>query len=159
MPPLDVTTVNPFVESLSTVFTTMLSLKPTRLRARAACATDRRALTSLIGISGRFSGVVALRFPPETAKNLAERLLSTEVPDDSEEIADAIAELANMVAGAAKAKFNSDPPLALGLPTVVDGAGYRMHMTQQTHWLEVPYESEAGSFSLELAFGVNEEQP
>lgn len=155
---MDVTAINPFVESLNAVFSMMLQLEPTRLRARAGRANGERSLTSLIGISGRLCGVVAMRFPPLTAKNLAERMLSVPVADDGEEIVDAIAEIVNMVAGAAKAKFGFDPPLALGLPTVVDGAGYQMRHPERSVWLEVPYESDAGSFSLELAFGAKEEQ-
>ena len=81
--------------------------------------------------------------------------LGVEVTDMSDEVIDAISELANMVAGAAKAKFNQDRPLELTLPTVVEGAEYRLRHPTKSVWLEVPFVSEAGPFSMEVTFSSN----
>lgn len=153
---MDVSYINPFIEAVDTVFNTMLSVKPRRNGVKVSDGHARGELiTSLVGISGQVSGVVALRFPPPTALKLAGKLLGSEAGTISDEVTDAIAELVNMVAGSAKAKFQFDPPLELGLPTVVHGAGYRLKYPTRSVWLEVPFSSDAGEFSMEVTYNPN----
>ncbi len=153
---MDVAYVNPFVESVDSVFRTMLGVTPKRnaVKIASGAATGAR-LTSLIGISGAIHGCVALCFPPDTALRLAGKMLGCEFAQVSAEVIDAISELVNIVAGSAKAKFNADPPPDLGLPTVVEGAGYRVKYPSKSIWLEVPFSSEAGDFSLEVTYNPN----
>jgi chemotaxis protein CheX len=153
---VDVSYVNPFVEAVDAVFQTMLHVHPKRNAVKIS-SQERRGerLTSLIGISGRMSGCVALCFPPETALRLSGRMLGSEITQVNDEVIDAISELVNMVAGSAKAKFNADPPLELGLPTVVEGSGYRVKYPSKSVWLEVPFSSDAGDFSMEVTYCPN----
>jgi chemotaxis protein CheX len=153
---LNVRFINPFIESISSVFTTMLSTKTERLGLKVS---DRPAsegeITALVGISGGVHGVVVLRFPPETALELASRMLGTKLSEMNDEVIDAMAEIVNMVAGSAKAKFQHDPPLQLGLPTVVEGSQYRVKYPTKSAWLEVPFQTDAGKFSMEVTFSSN----
>ncbi|MBN2448718.1 MAG: chemotaxis protein CheX [Phycisphaerae bacterium] len=152
---IDVRYVNPFIEAIDNVFTTMLDLKPQRQTLRI-CPSEATGpqLTSIIGISGHIHGVVALRFPPDAAKALAGRFTGIVPTEVNDEVIDAVAELVNMVAGNAKAKLDMDPPLQLGLPTVVEGTGYRLKYPTGAAWLEVPFESEAGSFCMEITYSA-----
>ncbi len=154
---MDVRYINPFLESIDNVFQTMLSLKPARSPVKISNGNGDggEVLTSLVGITGSVHGVVVLRFPKVTAGQLAGRMLGTELDHSSPEVIDAISELVNMVAGAAKAKLSCDPPLQLGLPTVVQGTGYRVSYPSKSIWLEIPFSSEAGNFSMELTFSSN----
>jgi len=90
-----------------------------------------------------------------SALKLAGRMLGSEMSTMSEEVTDAVAELVNMVAGSAKAKFQHDPPLELGLPTVVEGTGYKLRYPSKSVWLEVPFSSDAGDFTLEVTYNPN----
>jgi chemotaxis protein CheX len=153
---VDVSFVNPFIEAVDTVFDTMLKVQPRRNGVKVS--NDGNAgptVTSLIGLSGQISGVVALRFPPETATALAGRMLSAEFTDVNDEVTDAVSELVNMVAGSAKAKFNHEPPLELGLPTVVEGTGYKLKYPSKSVWLEVAFTTEVGAFSMEVTYNPN----
>ncbi len=153
---MNVNYINPFIEAVDSVFNTMLSVRPKRNGVKVSNEqSDTPSLTSLVGLSGQVSGVVALRFPPETALSLAGRMLGTELPKVNEEVVDAISELVNMVAGSAKAKFDHDPPLELGLPTVVEGAGYKLKYPSKSVWLEVAFTSDAGAFSMEVTYNPN----
>jgi chemotaxis protein CheX len=156
---VDVNYINPFIEAVDNVFTTMLHVQPKRNGVRVNqgndVTTDSPVITSMVGLSGQVSGVVALRFPPETALKLAGRLLGTEHTALNEEVVDAISELVNMVAGNAKAKLNYDPPLELGLPTVVEGIRYKLKYPSKSVWLEVGFTSEAGNFSMEVTYNPN----
>jgi chemotaxis protein CheX len=152
---MDVRYINPFVDAVSTVFKTMLELEPQRQPLKLSpSASDQgsESLTSIIGISGQIHGVVALRFPPDSALCFAERLLGTKLDNLNEEVIDAAAELANMVAGSAKAQFEFEPPLDLGLPTVVQGTGYRLKYPSGSSWLQVPFQTECGSFLMEVSY-------
>lgn len=153
---MDVSYINPFIESVDTVFTTMLGVTPKRNGLKVS---DGRAvgevITSLVGLSGKVSGVVALRFPPKTALALAGRMLGAETKTVNDEVIDAISEIVNMVAGSAKAKFHFEPPIELGLPTVVEGTGYKLKYPSKSVWLEVPFTSEAGNFTMEVTYNPN----
>ncbi|MBK9119090.1 MAG: chemotaxis protein CheX [Phycisphaerales bacterium] len=153
---MDVSYINPFIEAVDTVFTTMLHVQPRRNGLKVSDGKAKGELiTSLIGLSGQVSGVVALRFPPPTALALASRMLGSDMNAVSDEVTDAVAEMVNMVAGSAKARFNHDPPLELGLPTVVEGAGYRLKYPSRSVWLEVPFSSDAGDFTMEVTYNPN----
>ncbi len=153
---VDVKYINPFVESVDNVFQMMLNVTPQRQKLKLGTGQPNgAAVTSLVGISGKVQGVVVLRLPHETALELAKRMLGTEVNVINAEVVDAVSEIVNMIAGSAKAKFEYDPPLELGLPTVVQGNDYNVKYPSGTTWLEIPFESEAGNFSMELTFEEN----
>ncbi|MBI5864421.1 MAG: chemotaxis protein CheX [Planctomycetes bacterium] len=154
---MNVKYINPFIESLCSVFQTMLSVSPRRDKIRVPNAPENlentgRVLTSIVGISGAASGVVALRFPVDTALKLTERFLGANFSDVNNENIDAISELANMVAGSAKAKFELDPAPQLSLPSVIEGRGYRVRYPAKAAWLEVPFSTDAGDFVMEVTF-------
>jgi chemotaxis protein CheX len=153
---VDVSYINPFIEAVDSVFTTMLETKPARDGLKVSDGGGNEVLvTALVGLTGKVSGVVALRFPPATALVLAGRMLGSEQTEINEEVTDAISEMANMVAGSAKARFNHDPPLQLGLPTVVEGAGYKLRYPSKSAWLQVPFNSDAGRFTMEVTYNSN----
>lgn len=152
---MNVTYINPFIESLGTVFQTMLGLDPKREKPRIpqpVAEEKEKHLTSMIGISGAASGVVALRFPMDTALKLASKFLGSDYKEANGEVIDAISELVNMVAGSAKAKFKIDPVPQLGLPSVVEGTGYRVRYPAKADLIEVPFTSDVGNFTMELIF-------
>ncbi len=74
-------------------------------------------------------------------------------------VSDAIAEMVNIVAGGAKAKLNlgGGAPLDLSLPTVVRGNSYNVDYPSGSVWLEVPFDSDLGSFRLRVTFELTKE--
>ena len=147
--------INPFLESIDSVFDMMLNTTIERQGLRIGgddVLRDDHSITSIIGMSGRATGSVALNFPRRTAIELACRFLGCELTDVDDNVTDALAELANIVAGAAKSKFNLDPPPQLSLPTVVVGSGYTMSRPANVPWVEVPFTSDAGNFSMCVSF-------
>jgi chemotaxis protein CheX len=151
--------INPFIESIESVFQTMLDTSLKRLQARAtADGTLKKGdwFSSIIGISGKASGVVALSFPKKTALALAGRFVGSEFADVNPEVSDALAELANMVGGGAKSKFEIDPPPELSLPTVVEGHDYKTKFPTKSVWVEVPFDTPAGEFVMEVSFSKDD---
>jgi len=150
--------INPFIESVYDLFTTMLG----SIAKRGAVGLSRgdsapSEITALIGLSGPARGVVALSFPVATALAISNRLLGMEsrVVDDT--AADAIAEVVNIVAGGAKGKFElgDRPPIDLSLPSIVRGKNYHVEYPTCTTWLEVPFESDLGPFNMRVVFEMS----
>ena len=101
---VDVKYINPFLDSVDQVFKMMLDMdverKAITLGTRDTAGSPAEdTITSLVQISGRADGFVALCFPAETAFGLAGRFLGSEANELNEEVIDAISELVNMVAG------------------------------------------------------------
>ena len=151
--------INPFIESVYDLYTTMLSAEAKRGDIGLAGEANPRDIMALIGLSGKARGMVALSFPVDTALNMVNRLLGTEIRLVDDTVSDAIAEMVNIVAGGAKAKVNigGGPPLDLSLPTVVRGNSYNVDYPSGSVWLEVPFESDLGSFHLRVTFERPEE--
>jgi chemotaxis protein CheX len=152
--------INPFIESTYELFSTMLSATAKRGDVGIAkeAAGGARDIMGLIGLSGPARGMVALSFPVDTALKMVNRLLDTEIVAVDDTVSDAIAEMVNIVAGGAKAKINvgGGKPIDLSLPTVVRGSSYDVDYPTGTVWLEVPFDSDLGHFSLRVTFEMNE---
>jgi chemotaxis protein CheX len=149
--------INPFIESVYSLCSRMLSCSVERgelgiARQRGGVGGD---ITALIGLSGPARGTVALSFPLPTAHAMVARLLSLSPEDVNDSVADGVAELVNIVAGSAKAKLSNGKGgdvIDLGLPTVIHGGSEIIDYPSQSTWLDVPFSSELGPFSLRVTF-------
>ncbi len=149
--------INPFVESVVSLCTTMLSCHVQRgqlgiANAEAVAGGD---ITGLIGLSGPARGMVALSFPSGTAHAMVSRLLSLSEEETADSVSDGVAELVNIVAGSAKARFSKGEAadvISLGLPTVIHGGGELVKSPRKSTWLDVPFSSDLGPFSLRVTF-------
>lgn len=154
--------INPFIESVFGLFTTMLDCPIERGQLAVASKTwDTGDVTAIIGLSGPARGTVALSFPRSTAVAMVSRLLQIDEGEAGDSITDGVAELVNIVAGSAKAKFSigsGDSVISLGLPTVVQGREYSLGYPPQATWLDVPFESALGSFSMRVTFDLQVSQ-
>lgn len=147
--------INPFIESVYELFSKMLSAKAVRGEVGLSRGNGNpRDIMALIGLSGQARGTVALTFPTATALAMASRLIGMDIHVVDETVSDAVAELVNIVAGAAKAKLNGSggTPIDLSLPTVVRGNSYSIDYPSTAVWLEVPFTSDLGVFSLRVTF-------
>jgi chemotaxis protein CheX len=153
--------INPFIESVDEMFTMMLSSSATRgdIGVSKEVDTNPREIMALIGLSGHAKGMVSMAFPLSTALHMVNQLLGTETKSFDDSVADAVAEMVNIVAGGAKAKFKLEEgqtPLKLSLPTVVRGKSYDIQYPKNTVWIAVPFESEFGPFQMQVTFSFDE---
>jgi|YNPMSStandDraft_1061717.scaffolds.fasta_scaffold06453_3 Predicted inhibitor of MCP methylation, homolog of CheC len=146
--------INPFIESVYDLFTTMLNAKAERKTVGIAKSANPRDIMALIGISGRVRGMVALAFPVSTALAMVNKLLNTDIKIMDDTVSDAIAEMVNIVAGGAKAKLNTgnEKPLDLSLPTVVRGGDFSVDYPTNSVWIEINFDSDLGPFTLRVTF-------
>lgn len=145
--------INPFLEATCQVFRTMLQCEPEKKKLRLPIEQDHDlAHTAIIGLSGSIRGAVALSFPEDTAKNIGKRFVQIDELT-KEEMMDALGEVANMVAGSAKARFEGHE-ISIGLPTVVSGQEYWLAHPKDSVTLVVPYQSELGDFTLNVTLST-----
>ncbi|MCS7237406.1 MAG: chemotaxis protein CheX [Thermoguttaceae bacterium] len=149
--------INPFISAVLTTFRTMLGWelrrgKPVVKRVRTA---DHQ-VSGVIGLSGKAVGTVVLSFSEQVALKAASALLLEDLHEINTEVLDAVGELTNMVAGAAKAQLE-EYQLSVSLPNVVTGHQHMVHFPSTVTPISIPFETEHGPFTLEVALAPQEE--
>jgi chemotaxis protein CheX len=142
--------INPFIEALSRTFSTMLDCPATRgglrLKDRQESEHD---ISGVIGLSGQAAGTVVLNFSEGVALRAAGHMLMAEYESIDQDVQDAIGELTNMVAGAAKAQLE-EYQLSISLPNVISGAGRAINFPSDVPALVVPFDTPWGPISMEV---------
>jgi chemotaxis protein CheX len=107
-------------------------------------------VSAVIGFSGDVAGSCALRMSNDTAREAVSRLAGEPV-DDAAEIADGIGELANMIAGNAKAALEPRA-LSLSFPEVIRGKGHEIGFHRYADLFELHFMSEIGKVAVIVAY-------
>lgn len=149
---MDVRFINPFIASTKTVFKTMVATeitigKPYIIQPNAEHAAD---VSAVIGMSGDATGCVVLSLPMATACNAASKFAGLTLTRDHPDFSDALGELANMVAGQAKARFDG-LNVSISLPSVIIGSEHVVSQSKAKPRLALPCTSELGDFTVEVA--------
>ncbi len=150
--------INPFIESVYELFSTMLDSRAKRGKVKIADEeVDPHEITALIGLSGPARGTVAVSFPESTVLRIASQLSGMEIHQFDEMVTDALGEMVNIIAGGAKARLHggNKKPINLSLPNVVRGVNYMVEYPTETTWLDIPFESEFGAFVLRVTFALD----
>src|SRR6056297_2064633 len=90
-------------------------------------------LSGLLGIAGDIRGSLSLHWPLPVAMDITGCLLGEEKDYPEEDVADAIAEIVNMVAGGIKTAFaQEDKVLELSVPSTVTGRSFSVRSSRST---------------------------
>jgi chemotaxis protein CheX len=104
-------------------------------------------VTALIGFNGEGIGSLLVSMSQENAMKSVSKFLYTELTEVDDDVLDGIEEIANIVAGAAAARFSFKT--GLGLPTILLGEKQRIHGNEDAPWLFITMKTEAfGEFTL-----------
>ena len=138
-----------FQQSTASVFQTMLGLDVTHGAARRSDRMiARHPVSGVIGLSGGMSGDVVVSFEERVALRATAALLGDEPTALNDDVVDAVGELTNMIAGAAKGSIGMGMKLAL--PTVIMGAGHRIGFKQGIQPISIDFQCEWGEFSIDI---------
>lgn len=149
--------VNPFLTAAVEVFRLMLDL-PLR-RGEISLKQDHSPMyevSGMIGLSGPCRGMVVVSIDRPTAMRLAQKMLGTEIPEWNADVLDAVGELTNMIAGAAKTKLH-EQQLSIGLPTVLVGKLDALKFPPGVPQLIIPFDCELGAVAVQV--GLTESAP
>jgi chemotaxis protein CheX len=142
--------INPFVKSLITTFSTMLDCTATRgqpLLKRDAHPPFE--ISGVIGLSGKAAGTVVVSLSKAVALRATSAMLMVESTEVDADVIDAVGEIANMVAGAAKAEL-AEYELSMSLPSVITGRGHEVRFPSNVTPICVPFETAWGPVHLEV---------
>lgn len=136
--------INPFVSATRNVFKTMLGCEPTRgPLSLKQDHTPMHEVSGLVGLSGRCRGMVVVSFSRGSAIRAAEIMLGARPVDINSDVMDAIGEITNMIAGAAKTQLE-ERQLTIGLPTVICGKSQAIAFPSQCSPIVIPFDSDIG---------------
>ena len=153
---MDVKYINPFIKSAKNVFNTMLETELTRTGVSLKdSASPSHDISAVIGLSGKISGSVVFSISRPVALAVVKKMIDLETDAINADVADAIAELVNMIAGAAKACF-PELELSLGLPNVVVGRNHLIMFPGNVRPVCVDFKTVWGAVALEVGFDVRE---
>lgn len=151
-PPVKVEHINPFVSATLETFKSMLrtELVPGKIFL-AKDAKIQSDISGIIGLSGGAKGTVTLTFPKATALQAVTAFVGEKVESMDGMVKDAIGELANIVAGAAK-KDLTQYKISISLPSVIIGDKHEVQGGKDVIPLAVPFNSPLGVFHLLVSF-------
>lgn len=142
--------INPFLVATCNVFKTVLQceLKRGTLASKRGSSPEY-AISGVIGLSGKAQGMVVLSLSDETAIRATEVMLGSRPDGINADVTDAIGELANMVAGAAKAQL-AEYEMSISLPSVICGKNHSVGFPSQVTPIVIPFESSLGPFCVDV---------
>lgn len=140
----------PFVNSVRAVFSTMVKVKTEvdrpMVKGTPAPTYD---VSSIIGFSGDVVGSVVVSFQLTAAKKLVAAFAGVEIDENSPDFADALGELANMIAGGAKKDLGVNA--SISTPSVVMGHGHSIPPLREAPTLVIPCRTPVGDFAVEVS--------
>ena len=95
-------------------------------------------VTSMVGLAGQLCGVLSIRCSEESATTMASRMLGVEPDKVGADLADALGEVANMLAGNLKNKITGfGAGFMLSGPRVNLGPDYHVHSPADSETIEI----------------------
>jgi len=117
------------------VFELMLSCQ---LAAPGTAEEPAADVTAMVGLAGQLCGVLSVRCEARAATLMTSKMLGVPLNEVGPEVADALGEVCNMVAGNFKNKVAGlAEGCMLSPPTVITGSNYTMHSLADSAGLEV----------------------
>jgi chemotaxis protein CheX len=133
---------------LREIFATMLGQRISQIDHRT---TEAPQVSALVGLAGDFSGVITLHFSEDAACKVATGMLGMTLTKLDETVRDAIAEMANMVAGGFKKALSRDREMfKVSLPSVIQGLSYDTRGSTNSRQLWFGVATDSYQFDIQL---------
>ncbi|SDB56687.1 chemotaxis protein CheX [Desulfonatronum thiosulfatophilum] len=150
----DVSFINPFLDAVVGVLGMMASVKvnpgkPYINRSRSAIGD----VTGSLGFSGSADGVMSLTLDEPVILKIVNNMLAESYSTINDDIADAVGELTNMIAGQARQDLvKQGMKLKASTPTVIIGKGHKISHITSSPILAIPFTTDEGSLVVEVSF-------
>ena len=141
------------VKDVQDVFSTMLGVDdithvPNHTESANACSTY---LTAMVGMVGRYNGMVSIILPLPLALSFTSLMLDMEVTEMNGDVNDAMGEIANMIGGSFKLHLSkAGDDVKLSIPSVVCGSSYTVSAASTTDVLTLDLKSGSEMFAISL---------
>jgi len=143
------------VEIAKGVFSTMVMLDVADLAPLTEPVVNfHETLTSMVGLAGSYSGILAIHCPKSLSLRITTNMLGMDVTEISEDVNDAMGEIANMIGGDVKHIFSpKGGDINLSIPTVIYGSDYMLESMSTAEALVIPFDCEGDRFLLSFKIG------
>jgi len=116
--------------------------------------TFHETITSMVGLAGSHSGILALHCPKNLALVITSSMLGMEVTEIDADVNDAMGEIANMVGGDVKHIFSpKGADINLSIPTIIYGSDYALESMSSSDALVIPFKCSGERFLLSFKIG------
>jgi chemotaxis protein CheX len=150
--PLRVEHINPFLRATVETFRSMVKTEAVPGKVTLVNRElERFDVSGIIGLSGGARGTVSLCFPRITALKVLSAFASMRILALDDVAVDAVGELANIVAGAAKRDL-TQYNIQISLPSVVLGENHELSGPKDIIPMAVPFATAHGTFKLIVRF-------
>ena len=154
----DVAFINPFLDAVVGVLGMMASVEATPgkpfINRKRTTVGD---ITGSIGITGHAKGVMSLTLDEPVILKIVNNMLAENYTELNSDIADAVGELTNMIAGQARQELaNLGLTFKASTPTVVTGKGHRVQHVTTAPILAIPFTTPEGALVVEVSFNSPE---
>ncbi len=149
-------------EATESVFSVMLGLpvEPGAVLRVEPTSDGYDGVIALVPLGGALIGSGRVVCGARLACQVSSAMLMTEHTAVTEEVLDAVGELANMIIGNVKTELEAtEGPLALGLPTVIFGRNYRARSSAARDWLVAPFQCLDEKFEIHMFLALAAERP
>ncbi|MEO5357410.1 MAG: chemotaxis protein CheX [Nitrospirae bacterium YQR-1] len=159
---MNVDFVNPFLDALVNVLTTMAGVEVTYgapcIKANNLAMGD---VTGIIRLAGeRTSGSIAITFTEQAILHIASKMLGEEMKEMNDEISDMVGEITNMVSGGGRKVLAEDGyKFNMATPTTIVGKNHTITHKSKGKIVLVPFETTAGPFFVEICFDDENNKP
>ncbi len=155
--PLSSLKITSLIEThVSMVFSTMLDLEIERqqdafdVHPETVFSTGPSVI-ALLSFTGQWSGTGMIQCSDALARLISSRLFLTDFPNVTDEVLDALGEVANMIIG----NFKEDAapelgPVQLGTPTVLSGDHFQARMWQGHQWTDILFRCGKENFQVKV---------
>ena len=141
--------INAFIASTKATFSEMLGCEITRSDLFTMETFEpRHEITGIIGLTGKALGSVALSLSKPLALKATEAMLMESYTEINEDVVDAVGELANMVAGGAKAKLEQYQ-MSVTLPSIIVGKSTVLSFPHNVVPICIGFESSWGELTVQ----------
>ncbi|QFU24456.1 chemotaxis protein CheX [Shewanella eurypsychrophilus] len=152
---MNVNFINPFLESLLNVISTMANMQLTP--GKPKIKTDNLAkgdVSGLIGMVGpQTKGSLSITFEQSLILEIMQNMLGENPGEINDEITDLVGEITNMVTGGAKNILGEKGyEFEMATPVVVAGLGHRISHKADGKKILMPFTSPHGSAYIEICF-------
>jgi len=149
----DVHFINPLLSAVTNVLATMamVEARPGKpyLNTKRTAKGD---VTGLIGISGFAEGVISLTLDKGCILKIVSNMLGEKFDSIDDEIADAVGELTNMIAGQARTQLaNVGMSFQAGTPSVIIGNNHTLNHMSSAPILSIPFTTKDGNLVVEIS--------
>jgi chemotaxis protein CheX len=126
--------IEALTKATTDLFSTMMAmeLESTAVLTNRGDITEEIVITGIIGLAGAYKGTLAVHFTQAMALKSISAMLGMECEELSDDMRDAIGEVANIIAGGLKTELSARGiTFDLSLPTIIAGNNYSVYQTDR----------------------------